>query len=87
MTTIEKIKILKKLIRQDGACGGITCSECRKTLFRSVPDNKVYDCRDMHKYCNLPFDSSVDFIAPKAVALAKTELKNLLIEISEGENT
>lgn len=81
MTTIEKILILRKFIKQEGACIGINCVDCRLSL---IGDLTIKSCKELHlaaesvKDPNLTTDINPDFVRvarERIVKILKQEAK------------
>lgn len=78
MTVIEKIKVLRRYLKNEGSCSGIGCEECKQTVFACVEDTNTLGCRQIHEKLGIPFDADVHTISKEIVNLAKQELIRIL---------
>ena len=78
MDVIEKIKVLRKCIENSGGCAGISCEECKQTVFACVEGTDDLGCRQIHEKLGIPFNSNVHAGVKDIVILAKQELIRIL---------
>jgi hypothetical protein len=79
---IEKIKFLRKIILQKGACeGSKSCPFCKRTLFRSIPNAEHEHCSELCRLSGIGYTQKVTEESSEVANLAKKELVNILRSI------
>lgn len=79
---IEKIKFLRKIILQKGACeGSKSCPFCKRTLFRSIPNAETEHCSELCNLLGIRYTQRVTEESSEVANLAKKELVNILRSI------